>query len=102
MRISINLTGKENNVANLKVGQMYFYLKGWPKTRFGIKEMHNISEYCMKYVVYLSLQEIKDEEEFEAKYVKLREDFFGSYRTNRSFTLEQLRKVYAVIYETKE
>lgn len=79
-----------------KIGKKYFYLKGY-SMKFGVTEMIDISNYCANYQVYTSLQEIKDEEEFDNLVSKIKSKF-TTYGTIK-LTLDQLRRIQAIIEE---
>ena len=78
-----------------KVGTKYFYLDRFCSRKFDITEMREATNYAPAYQVYLSPQEIKDEEEFEEKLDVVRK-FFRQYG-KVNIALEELRQVYAVV-----
>jgi hypothetical protein len=79
-----------------KVGNKYFYLKDFCRTKFGREEMCDISEYASNFVVYESLQEIKDENEFIAKSDDIKKVFQSYGKVGLS--LDQIRRIYDIIH----
>jgi hypothetical protein len=78
-----------------KVGNKYFYLSDFYSRKFDIAKMREATNFEPDYQVYLSLQEIKDEEEIEEKIKAIRE-FFKQYG-KVDITLEKLRQVYDIV-----
>jgi len=80
-----------------KIGNKYFYLKERPKSKFSINEMRDITEYCSNYQVYLTMQEIRDEEEKADLENKIKEIIkpYGSLK----LSLNKLRKIWETINE---
>jgi hypothetical protein len=79
----------------VKVGKKYFYIKGYERQKFGIEEMHDISEYCAGWQVYHSIQEIHDEVEHGKLSDEIRK-YFSVYG-KVSLSLSKLRKIKEVI-----
>jgi hypothetical protein len=84
---------KEDEI--VKIGKKYFYLKEHSYYKFGITEMHDVSNYCANYVVYLNLQDFKDEKEKETLSFEIKK-YFSSYGQIK-LTLERLRQIYFII-----
>lgn len=82
-----------------KIGKKYFYIKEYPIYKFGIEKMQDISNYCANYEVYLSLQEIKDEEEYSNLLRDIDRELNKYGKIDLS--LEQLRKIKEIIDSNK-
>jgi hypothetical protein len=80
-----------------KVGRKYFEVEGFYRTKFSIDELIEVSEYAPDWKVYLSKQELLDEQEFENLLRDIRL-FFSNYG-KVNLTLDQLRKIKAIISE---
>jgi hypothetical protein len=80
-----------------RIGSKYFYLKGCAIGKFSIDEMWDISKYSPEFKAYLSIQEIGDEIEKDILERNLR-GLFGYYPKPK-FTLDQLRRIYAIVSE---
>lgn len=78
-----------------KVGKKYFYLKNYPRYKFEFDTMCNVSNCSSSWRVYLSMQEMYDEKEFNKLKQEIR-NVFGSYG-KLSLPLDQLRKIKAII-----
>lgn len=78
-----------------KVGNKYFYLSGLECDKFDFEFGVEKTDYCKNYKVYLTKQEISDEEEFYKLRNKIRKAF-GSL-TYKEFTLEQLRDINKIV-----
>jgi len=83
-----------------KVGNKYFYLSGFCSHKFDIAKMYEVTNFAPDYRVYLSPQEIKDEEEFEEK-IKAMREFFNQYG-KVDIALEKLRQVYDIVIGGQE
>jgi hypothetical protein len=80
-----------------KVGRKYFEVEGFYRTKFSIDELIEVSEYAPDWKVYLSKQELLDEQEFENLLRDIRL-FFSNYG-KVNLTLDQLRKIKVIISE---
>jgi hypothetical protein len=81
-----------------KIGRKYFYLKDFYKCKFCLEDMHDVSEYTSNYYVYLTKQEILDENEQSEITDKIKTYF----RKNQSdLSLEDLKKICEIIDKTK-
>lgn len=86
-----------------KIGNKFFYLKGYSRSKFGFKyedsnSCTNISDYCADYEIYLSKQDIVDELE-QTSLLNFLKDFFSWSGKSKYLTLEQLRKIKVVVDE---
>jgi len=78
-----------------KVGNKYFYLKDFDRYKFCREQFRDISIYCSNYVVYLSKQEIEEENEFNQKLDYIRKIFreFGT----PDIELNKIRDIYNIL-----
>ena len=81
-----------------KIGNKYFYLEGYPRTKFSLEKMSDHSETGSGYnfVVYLDMQDLINELEYQKLEQEIR-TFFSSYYRNLSLSLEKLRKIKEII-----
>lgn len=103
-----NYTRKNTNPVEViisKVGKKYIYIKGSGyNDRFFIDNlMHDNGEYSPKGKIYLTYQEILDENEFMDKWFNLR-DYFSNYNTkcNMKLRLNKLREVHSIIFDCED
>lgn len=80
-----------------KIGNKYFYLKDYC-SKFSIEEMRDISGYASSYVVYESMKEIEEGQEYNQKLEFIKKSF-SFYGNNSKFTLDKIRKIYDIIKE---
>jgi hypothetical protein len=80
-----------------KIGKKYFYLKDWQGCKFDIEQKRDISNYCSRFQVYLSMQEISDENEYNDKLSKIRKCF--DYMSNPELSLSELREIHKIIFK---
>jgi hypothetical protein len=87
-----------------KIGRKYLYVKiegvyrGEDGTRFSKETLRSESNYGSPWIAFCSMQEIKDEEETSRLHDEFRQ-FFGWSGKSRELTLEQLRRIKAIIGE---
>ncbi|MFV4887538.1 hypothetical protein RY279_19035 [Bacillus velezensis] len=87
----------------LKIGKKYFYVgdTGETETRrmfkFSLEDMTQATEYSADWELYLSKQEVIDEEEKERLIFEIRSVF--NRWSSVDLTLDQLRRIHAVISE---
>jgi len=55
-----------------KVGNRYFYIKGWVREKFSLETMQDVSNYCKDWKVYINKQQIYDEAEFNTLYSNIK------------------------------
>ena len=82
------------------VGNKYFKLEGFRRERFNIETMLNDGKgYISNYAVYLTMQEIQDENEYCDLQKKMMTyfDHYSSYKP----TLDQLRRINSIVEENK-
>ena len=84
-----------------KVGNKYFYLKGWVREKFSIETMQDVSNYCEDWKVYTDKQQILDEVEYGELYSCIKSKF-ARWGKNDIFTLDQLRRINVIIKESDE
>jgi hypothetical protein len=80
-----------------KVGNKYFYLKGYYRYKFSIEEKRDISEYSSNFIVYESMKEIEEETEYFTKVENIRKIFERYGRC--SLSLDQIRRINNIIQE---
>ncbi|CAI6273794.1 hypothetical protein NRS6186_11415 [Bacillus subtilis] len=87
----------------LKKGRKYFYVGNTGETetrrmfKFSLEDMREVAEYSSDWELYLSKQEIIDEEEKEKLIFEMR-SVFNRWST-ADLTLDQLRRIHAIISE---
>lgn len=87
-----------------KVGRKYLYVEiegvycGEDGARFNKKTLRSESEYNSPWLAFRSMQEIEDREEVSQLHDEFRQ-FFGWGGKSRELTLEQLRRIKAIIDE---
>lgn len=80
-----------------KIGNKYFYLKGWSREKFSIEDMMNVTEYCKDWKVYINKQKIYDKVEYSELLSNIKSKF--DLWSNTKFTLDQLRRINAILKE---
>ena len=93
VRISQNI--RESEIE--KIGKKYFYLKGFNREKFSMEDMMNVSNYVSDWKVYLSIQEIEYEKEYNQLFENIRKTF--DHWSGVNFTLDQLRRIKEIIDE---
>ena len=78
-----------------KVGKKYFKLEDYPRTKFEIETLRQVTEGSYVDKCYLTLQEILDAREFNKLVCDIKKIFDGYGKPK--LTLEQLRKIMDVI-----
>lgn len=80
-----------------KIGRKYFYLDGYQydSYKFDFKSMVNVTNYCASWQVYLSMDDIKNEVEYNELLKETRDVFTPYGRIN--VTLNQLRKIKEIL-----
>jgi hypothetical protein len=81
----------------VKIGSKYFYLGNCRENKFSIQTLKAIDNVCSNYRVYLSMQDIYDEHEFNELHNLIRK-FFDVYN-GLPLSLDQLRRIKAIIDE---
>ncbi|MGF2740747.1 MULTISPECIES: hypothetical protein [unclassified Bacillus (in: firmicutes)] len=87
----------------LKKGKKYFYIGNMGETetrrmlKFSLEDMTQVTEYSADWELYLSKQEIIDEEEKEKLIFEIRSVF--NRWSSVDLTLDQLRRIHAIISE---
>ena len=82
-----------------KIGNKYFYLEKRSHFKFCKERMINISEYSAQYQVYMSMEEIKIEEEKDKKTSEIMSH--GIYYI-RDMSLDDIRSIYNIIKKYKK
>ena len=91
-----------------KIGKKYVYAKpsndSWQEVCFGKDEytgkFNQKTNYCVDYILYLNRQEIEDENEQSELWKKIA-DVFRRYGINYKVSLEQLRRINAILKESE-
>lgn len=78
-----------------KIGNKYFYLTGNP-SKFDLRTLLSVGDSNYPYRVWLTIEEYKDSLELKELTAKLRSEF---QRYSYPFTLDQLRRINAIIEE---
>jgi hypothetical protein len=94
--IGYNRRGKNDleDAVITKVGKKYFELYGWVGVRFFIDTLIQDGKgYSPSFRVYLTKQEILDEQEKSELYNAIKRQFFDTFSNKQKISLQQLRDV---------
>lgn len=102
-----NLSGDNQVISGevLSVGTKYVHVQpnggyGRP-TKFDIKSLHEIGDWTGNYSLYLSKQDILDKRESRKLNHRLFDKFSRSHGNNFNLSLDQLRRIVAILDEDK-
>lgn len=94
-----NKNGRESKIT--KIGRKYFYVDatgGYNTRKVSIEEMRvYVDGYGWAESVYLSKQDIKNEDEYNETESCIRKQFDHFYQQKEKLTLHQLRRIWKII-----
>lgn len=80
-----------------KVGSKYFTIVDRPREKYDVFTLQEVGDLARRNLIYLTLQEIKDAEEYNRLAEEVRKPF--QYYGMPKLTLDQLRRIKAILDE---